>query len=112
MERIRPLSYISLGGFATLLVLTIFQDGKHTVIMSFALLLFAMLPFFLRFERKKTDSRMVVFISLIAAIAAVARVPFAAVPSVQPTSFIIIVTGLVFGAELLLFFAFSGARLN
>lgn len=38
-------------------------------------------------------------LAVLAAIAAVSRVPFAAIPSVQPTSFVIIMTGLVFGAE-------------
>lgn len=36
---------------------------------------------------------------MLAAIGAVARVPFAGLPSVQPTSFVIITVGLVFGAE-------------
>lgn len=40
-----------------------------------------------------------VLLAMLAAIAAVGRVPFAGLPSVQPTSFIIIMAGLVFGAE-------------
>ena len=40
-----------------------------------------------------------VFLAMLAAIAAIGRVPFAGLPSVQPTSFVIIMTGIVFGAE-------------
>jgi energy-coupling factor transport system substrate-specific component len=38
-------------------------------------------------------------LAVLAAIAAVSRVPFASIPSVQPTTFVIIVTGIAFGAE-------------
>ena len=38
-------------------------------------------------------------LAILAAIAAVSRVPFASIPSVQPTTFVIIVTALAFGAE-------------
>lgn len=58
-----------------------------------------MIPFFARFEVRKISSREIVILAILAAIAAVSRVPFAPLPSVQPTSFIIIITGLVFGAE-------------
>ncbi|WP_339254727.1 ECF transporter S component [Sporosarcina sp. FSL W8-0480] len=58
-----------------------------------------MLPFFARFEIKSISGREVVILAMLAAIAAVGRVPFAGIPSVQPTSFVIIIAGLVFGAE-------------
>ncbi len=38
-------------------------------------------------------------IAMLIALAAVSRVPFTAIPSVQPTTFVIIVSALVFGAE-------------
>jgi energy-coupling factor transport system substrate-specific component len=57
------------------------------------------LPFLIRFERRKVIGRELVILAILAAIAAVSRVPFASIPSVQPTTFVIIVTGFVFGAE-------------
>ncbi|WP_281890694.1 ECF transporter S component [Paenibacillus sp. YYML68] len=69
------------------------------LLISFVLILAAMAPFFIRFELRELQAREVVLIALLAAIAAVSRVPFAALPSVQPTSFVIIVSALVFGAE-------------
>lgn len=69
------------------------------MLLSFLTLFVIMFPFFARFERKELDSRGIVLIAILAAIAAVSRVPFAALPSVQPTSFVIIMAAIVFGAE-------------
>jgi energy-coupling factor transport system substrate-specific component len=56
-------------------------------------------PFIIRFERRKVAGRELVILAVLAAIAAVSRVPFSSIPSVQPTTFVIIVTGIAFGAE-------------
>lgn len=69
------------------------------LLLSFVIIAITMIPFFARFEMRKISSREIVILAILAAIAAVSRVPFAPLPSVQPTSFVIIVTGLVFGAE-------------
>ncbi len=63
------------------------------------LLILSMLPFFSRFEKKKVSAEEIVIIAVLAAIAAVSRVPFAALPSVQPASFVVIASGLVFGPQ-------------
>ena len=62
-------------------------------------MMFTFLPFIIRFERRKVAGRELVMLAVLAAIAAVSRVPFASIPSVQPTTFVIIVTGIAFGAE-------------
>jgi len=67
--------------------------------VSFLLIASMMIPFFARFEFKDIQGREVVILAMLAAIAAVSRVPFAGLPSVQPSSFVIIMTGMVFGAE-------------
>lgn len=51
------------------------------------------------FEKNKIESNEIVIIAILAALAAISRIPFAAFPSVQPTSFIIIMTGIVFGRQ-------------
>lgn len=76
-----------------------FLDGNHYLLLSFIILLLAMAPMYIRFERKRVDAREIVLIALLAAIAAVSRVPFAALPSIQPTSFVVIIAGLAFGCE-------------
>lgn len=63
------------------------------------ILLCILIPFFARFELRNIASREIVILAMLSAIAAVSRVPFAGLPSVQPTSFVIIITGFVFGAE-------------
>ncbi len=52
------------------------------------------------YERKDIVIEKVVLIALLSALAAVGRVLFFFIPSVQPSSFIIIVTGMVFGREM------------
>lgn len=49
------------------------------------------------FERSAISSREVALMAVLAAIAAVARVPFALLPSIQPTTFIVIISGFVLG---------------
>ncbi|MEX2104005.1 MAG: ECF transporter S component, partial [Bacilli bacterium] len=99
MAKLTHLRLISVILFITVLLVATVENGHYTIVFSFVMLMLAMFPFFLRFEMKKTDARIVVLISILAAIAAIGRIPFAALPSIQPTSFVIIVTGLAFGAE-------------
>jgi energy-coupling factor transport system substrate-specific component len=55
---------------------------------------------FLRFEEGGYGSREVAVVGALAAVGAAGRVLFVAVPSVQPATFIAIMAGYVFGAEL------------
>lgn len=89
----------SIAAFAVSLgLLTTIADEQYMLI-SIVLLLAAMAPFFIRFERRALHAREVVLIAALAAIAAVSRVPFAPLPSVQPTTFVIIAAAIVFGKE-------------
>lgn len=53
--------------------------------------------FYFGFENSAVSNREIGVIAVLAAIAAVGRVPFAIIPSVQPTTFIVLVSGFVFG---------------
>jgi energy-coupling factor transport system substrate-specific component len=59
----------------------------------------AMAAFFWRFEQSGVTSKEIALIATMAALAAVSRIPFAAIMSVQPTTFIVMITGYVFGAQ-------------
>lgn len=72
---------------------------KNYMLVSVFVMFGTFLPFMIRFERKKVQGRELVILAILAAVAAVSRVPFASIPSVQPTTFVIIMTGFVFGAE-------------
>ncbi|MDG4656990.1 ECF transporter S component [Ectobacillus antri] len=76
-----------------------FVNARHFLWVSILILTVTMLPFYIRFEKKAFASREIVFIAVLAAIAAVSRVPFSVLPSIQPTSFVIIVSALVLGGE-------------
>ncbi|MDR9755902.1 MAG: ECF transporter S component [Thermoanaerobacterales bacterium] len=63
------------------------------------LLLTSLVVFFASFEGSRISSREVGVIAVLAALAAVSRVPFAVLPGVQPTTFLVMVSGYVFGAR-------------
>jgi energy-coupling factor transport system substrate-specific component len=67
--------------------------------LSFGMVFLSIFIFFIRFERRRVEPRELVLLAVLASIAAVGRIPFASIPSVQPTTFIIMMSGLVFGAE-------------
>ncbi|MEQ6390775.1 ECF transporter S component [Bacillaceae bacterium S4-13-58] len=57
------------------------------------------LPYLISFSRKRMKSRELVVIAILGAIAAVGRIPFSAIPSVQPTTFVVIVSGMALGPQ-------------
>ncbi|MBM6619911.1 ECF transporter S component [Bacillus suaedaesalsae] len=75
------------------------QLEEHYLWISFGFIIFTILLVLVRFERGSLEAREIVLLAILAAIAAVARIPFASIPSVQPTTFIIMMSGLVFGAQ-------------
>lgn len=100
MAKSQPyLIIVSVVLFFILVLSIIFFKYNAYLLLSFSILALMMLPFFARFEMRKIAGREVVILAMLAAIAAISRVPFAALPGVMPTSFVIIIAGLVFGAE-------------
>ena len=59
----------------------------------------ACVPFFAGFELKENKAEKIVLIAIMAATASISRIPFAAFPGIQPVTFLVMVTGFVFGAE-------------
>lgn len=98
----RSRTYLLVMSLIMLLLLVgsiVFFHYRSYLLLSLLLLGCVMLPFFARFEVRDMSGREVVILAMLAAIAAVGRVPFAGLPSVQPTSFVIMLAGLVFGVE-------------
>ena len=52
---------------------------------------------FFQFEKGKITSKEVSLVAILSSFSAISRIPFAAIPSVQPCTYIIICTGYVFG---------------
>lgn len=63
-----------------------------------AAVLFASLIFtFIRYEQKNVSVKDIALTATLAGLAGISRVLFAAIPNVQPTTFIVIISGYVFG---------------
>lgn len=69
------------------------------VICSLLLIIYSMVPFFLRFENKKPQPRELVTIAVMCAIAVASRAIFIMLPNFKPMAAIIMITGMAFGAE-------------
>ncbi|MGI6588848.1 MAG: ECF transporter S component [Peptococcia bacterium] len=69
------------------------------IIAVFSTLLF-ILFFFWRFEKAEISAKEIALIATMATLAAISRVPFAVLPSIQPTTFLVMITGYVFGTRI------------
>jgi energy-coupling factor transport system substrate-specific component len=78
---------------------SVFHVGalSNLAVMSVAAAALVLLYYYLRFEEKRTDAKLIAVLATMAAVAVVGRLLFAPVPNVKPSTFIIIITGYVFG---------------
>ncbi|MFT8887324.1 MAG: ECF transporter S component [Ethanoligenens sp.] len=81
------------------LVAGVLFGDRNYAITSPVILLLSMLPFFFAFEKRKPKARELVPIAVMAAIAAVGRLAFAALPQFKPIVAIVIITAFAFGPE-------------
>jgi len=68
-------------------------------LLSFEIIFLALIFFYWAYERSPVSSREIAIIAVLGTIAAVGRVPFAMLPNVQPTTFLVIISGFVFGPQ-------------
>lgn len=90
---------LTMIGIAAILTISMYVADNLLMPTSFALMILSMVPFYMKFENKELNAEEIVLIAMISALAAVGRVPFAALPSIQPTSFIVIMAAMSFGKE-------------
>ena len=76
----------------------VFGDRKYTFV-SILLLLEAMLPFALLFERRRPQARELVVIAVLCAIGVAGRAAFAMLPSFKPVMAVVILAGIALGCE-------------
>lgn len=79
------------------LIVSLFLLENQLIVASLLLISLLILPLIISFRQQKFNTRELVVLSLIGTTAAVLRIPFALIPSVQPTTFIIIATAIVIG---------------
>lgn len=85
----------------TLIGVTILLDLKdYYGLISVVFLALILLQRFVKFENQATGARDLMLIAILSALAAVSRVPFAGLPSIQPTSTVIILSAFVFGPNM------------
>jgi len=90
---------ISLISLISIFVLTYvtYKFNIHYYLTASAIILISMLPVYFSFENRKPDSREVVVIAIITALAVVSRVAFIALPTIKPVIAVIMLSGFAFG---------------
>ena len=74
-----------------------FDSWLNWGVIATILVILAIAAFFAEFESAAVTSKEIALIAMLGTVSAVMRIPFAAVPSVQPCTYLIICTGYVFG---------------
>jgi energy-coupling factor transport system substrate-specific component len=87
---------VAAGAFVTAALLPE-ADILNWAILAAVLAALLCLALFFEFESAATSSKEIALVAMLGTISAVLRVPFAAIPNVQPCTYIIICAGYVFG---------------
>lgn len=91
---------ISVLAMLVLLSMLLLFRGEHYLWFSFGCLICSLLPGYWHFERRQMGTRLLVFLAVIIALGVLGRVPLAAIPNVQLTSFVVIISSVSLGPEL------------
>lgn len=83
---------------ATLLLFWKFGDRKY-YLCSLVLIVIAMIPFFVGFEKRKPEPKELVTLAVMCAIAVASRTAFIMIPHFKPMTAIIMITGMAFGSQ-------------
>lgn len=76
----------------------IFKDRQYAWI-TLCVAVLACVPFFLLFEKKEADGRVLVTVAVMCALSVAGRVLFAPVPGFKPVTAMVIITAMYFGSE-------------
>ncbi len=74
-------------------------ETKQYVAVSLLLIVYAMVPFFAGFERRKPKAREIVILAVLIAVAVVGRAAFFMLPNFKPIVAIVIISGVALGKE-------------
>lgn len=74
-------------------------ENKQYVAVCLLLIIYAMIPFFAGFERRKPKAREIVILAVLIAVATVGRAAFFMVPNFKPILAIVIISGVALGKE-------------
>lgn len=96
------INYILLLVVTPLVVLfgaIVFKDKQYAFI-TIAVAVIACIPFFLSFEKKKDNTKEMVVLAIMTALATVGRMLFAPIPGFKPVTAIVVLTAIYFGGEI------------
>lgn len=74
-------------------------NGHSYYAISFFIAVFAMIPFFISFERSRPQAREIILLAVLTALAVAGRAAFFMVPGFKPTAAIVMIAGLSFGPQ-------------
>ncbi len=74
-------------------------NNKRYFVVCFLIVIYAMIPFFVSFERRKPKAREIVILAVMIATAVCGRAAFMMIPSFKPIVAIIIISGVALGKE-------------
>lgn len=77
---------------------SLFSDKQYAFV-SLCVAVLACVPFFLRFERHTEDTRRLVLVAVMVALAVVGRILCAPLPGFKPVTALVVITALYFGSE-------------
>lgn len=84
---------------ATILAGVFLLDDRKYYFVSLMVVLYSMIPFFMKFERRKPEARELLLIAVMTAIAVAGRAAFFMLPQFKPVIAIVIIAGVAFGGE-------------
>lgn len=79
--------------------------GKHLLmsqgwgLLSAEIILLALAVFYWGFENTEVSAKFIAVVAVLGTVAGLGRIPFAALPDVQPTTFMVIISGFVLGPQ-------------
>lgn len=76
----------------------LFQEQRYAWV-SLCVAILSCIPFFLHFERGKSDTRRLILIAVMTALCVIGRFLFAPIPGFKPVTALVIITAIYFGGE-------------
>lgn len=103
--KIKPIKEILVWSLVTLITLgtiilgMVYLDDRKYYFISILIIVYSMIPFFIRFEMRKPQGREIVIVAVMVAIAVAGRAAFFMVPQFKPVVAIVIISGVCLGKE-------------
>ncbi len=96
----KVLSYLIICIFIPALILLGLAFGsKDYAFVSLGIAILSCVPFFMRFERKQSDSKLLIIIAVLIALSVTGRMVFAVIPAFKPITAMVIISAVYFGSE-------------